>query len=101
MGESPEEESQRRLQRALRGLRGGASSEETSAYRYVGLGLTFALAILLFFVLGYALDSYLGTLPIFSLIGAFVGGIGGFLHLYHSVIRETDTKPPVAKPPAQ
>jgi len=63
---------------------------------YIGLGLTFALAILLFFGLGYKLDTILGTLPLFSLIGAFLGGIGGFIYLYRAVIRNSnsDRKPP-------
>ena len=69
-------------------------SQWARAYRYVGLGLTFALAVLLFFVLGYKLDKYLGTLPIFSVVGAFLGGIGGFLHLYRAVVRDSDKKPP-------
>jgi len=94
MGETPEEEPPKRITRVLRKLRGGALNEDVGSYKYVGLGMTFALSALLFFGAGYALDKRLGTLPIFSLIGAFLGGIGGFLHLYRSVIRESDKKPP-------
>lgn len=92
MGEKPD--AARRVKRALRHL-SGAEGDEGGAYRYVGLGLTFALAILLFFFLGYRLDRRLGTLPIFSVIGAFLGGIGGFLHLYRTLFHDdSDRKPP-------
>jgi hypothetical protein len=97
MGESPEGDRLARLKAALRGLRGGVHSGGDGPYKYTGLGLTFALAILLFLGLGYKLDQSLGTLPIFTLIGAFIGGIGGFLHLYRSVVRDSNDsnkKPP-------
>lgn len=84
-----------RVRRFLGGFRKGAE-HEVQAGNYIGLGLTFALAILLFFGLGYKLDRVLGTLPLFSLIGAFLGGIGGFLYLYRAVVRNSnsDRKPP-------
>lgn len=91
MSERPAGE--KRYRRFLRGFR-GRQKDETHAYNYVGLGLTFALSILLFFGLGYKLDQYLGTLPLFALIGAFLGGVGGFIHLYRTVIRSSDRKPP-------
>lgn len=95
MPDSPQEGSRAaRLKRVVRRLSGSEIEEDAGVYRYVGLGLTFALSIVLFFGLGYLLDKRLGTLPIFSLIGAFLGGIGGFLHIYRSVIRESEKKPP-------
>ena len=50
--------------------------------RYTGLGLTWALSVLFFLLIGYWLDGRLGTLPWFTMIGAFVGAAGGFLSLY-------------------
>ncbi len=91
MAQGPEGEN--RYRRFLRGVRGG-SKEELDAYRYVGLGITLALAILLFLGLGYKLDSVLGTLPLFTLIGAFAGGAGGFIYLIRSLGNNSDRKPP-------
>jgi ATP synthase protein I len=53
--------------------------------RYTGLGLTWALSVLFFLLIGYWLDRRLGTLPWFTLVGAFIGAAGGFLSLYKSV----------------
>jgi F0F1-type ATP synthase assembly protein I len=93
-GQRPEGTGPRRF---LRGFRKGVE-HEAQAGTYIGLGLTFALAILLFFGLGYKLDAILGTLPLFSLIGALLGGVGGFIYLYRAVIRNSnsnsDRKPP-------
>ncbi len=58
--------------------------------RYSGYGLTWALSVLLFLWIGYWLDGRLGTLPLLTLVGAFVGAAGGFLRLYRGV---TATKP--------
>src|SRR5205809_7252394 len=54
-------------------------------YSYVALGFTFAVAILAFGALGWVVDGWLGTRPWFALVGAAIGGFGGFLTLYHRV----------------
>jgi F0F1-type ATP synthase assembly protein I len=64
------------------------STTEDAVGRYVHLGLTFALAILLFLYAGYRLDKWLGTLPLFTLIGTFTGGAGGFLYIYRELVRD-------------
>jgi hypothetical protein len=92
MAKGPEGES--RPKRLLRGVRSGLKGEG-DAYRYVGAGLTFALSALLFLGIGYKLDSVLGTLPLFTLIGAFAGGAGGFIYLIRSLSSSnSDRKPP-------
>src|SRR5439155_22902186 len=48
-------------------------------YSYVALGFTFAVAILAFGALGWVVDGWLGTRPWFALVGAAIGGFGGFL----------------------
>ena len=53
--------------------------------RYTGLGLTWALSVLFFLLIGYWIDRRLGTLPWFTMIGAFVGAAGGFLSLYKAL----------------
>jgi F0F1-type ATP synthase assembly protein I len=48
-------------------------------------GFAFAAVLLVFTGAGYWLDGRLHTLPLFTLVGAAVGGVGGFLHLYRTV----------------
>ncbi len=59
--------------------------KEASIGRYLHLGVTFALSALLFFFVGYRLDLWLGTLPVFTLVGTFLGGTGGFIYLYQDL----------------
>lgn len=59
-------------------------------YAYVGAGFTFAFAILLFGAGGWALDGWLGTRPLFAVIGALFGGFAGFMSIYARVTRDTD-----------
>ena len=57
-------------------------------YSYVALGFTFAVAILAFGALGWVVDGWLGTRPWFALVGAAIGGFGGFMTIYYRVQRE-------------
>ncbi|HYK10290.1 MAG TPA: AtpZ/AtpI family protein [Gemmatimonadales bacterium] len=59
-------------------------------YSYVAAGFTFAFAILAFGALGWLVDGWTHTRPLFALIGAFVGGTGAFLNLYYRVQREIE-----------
>jgi hypothetical protein len=65
---------------------GPGTSVEVS--RYLGLGLTWALATLLFSYLGLWLDGRLGTRPWLTLVGAFTGGSAGFYYMYHRLVIE-------------
>ena len=56
--------------------------------QFMGHGLTWALAVLLFLGIGWWLDSKLGTTPILLVIGAFVGGGAGFYSLYYHIVIE-------------
>jgi len=56
--------------------------------QFMGHGLTLALAVLLFLGAGAWLDSKLGTAPVLTLIGAFVGGAAGFYNLYYHIVIE-------------
>ena len=62
--------------------------------RYTGYGLTWALAVLLFLLIGYWLDGRLGTLPWLTILGAFIGAAGGFVSLYKGLIAETRRRGP-------
>jgi len=49
---------------------------------YAGVGLQFALSIILFLFLGQWVDRKLGSSPVFLLIGVFVGGGAAFYSMY-------------------
>jgi len=57
--------------------------------RYAGLGLQLAASIGLFLWLGWLADHRLGTTPLFTIVGAFVGAGGGFYSLYRQLILES------------
>lgn len=51
----------------------------------IAAALTFALAVALFAWGGHWLDGRLGTSPLFLVLGAVVGLLGGFLHLLQAL----------------
>ena len=58
-------------------------------YEYFGVALNFTIAILLFGAAGWFLDGWVHTRPLFTIIGAFVGGFAGFMSIYYKVTRDT------------
>ncbi len=68
----------------------GKGGEQESAVadlgRYAGLGLQLALSVGLFLAVGWWLDGRLGTVPLFTILGAFLGGAAGFYSLYQHVV---------------
>jgi F0F1-type ATP synthase assembly protein I len=65
--------------------------------RFMGLGLTWAMAVLFFLGVGAWLDTKLGTSPLLLILGAFVGAGAGFYSLYYHIViepreRENDPK---------
>jgi len=56
--------------------------------QFMGHGLKLTLAVLFFMGLGYWADEKLGVGPIFTVIGAFVGGGAGFYSLYVHIVIE-------------
>ena len=61
-------------------------------YSYVALGFSFAFAILLFGAAGWLVDGWLGTRPLFALVGAGIGGFGGFMNIYYRVKKDTERR---------
>jgi F0F1-type ATP synthase assembly protein I len=57
-------------------------------YAYVGAAFAFALAILLFGAVGWLVDGWLHTRPVFAIMGALVGGFAGFMSIYYRVQRD-------------
>ena len=49
----------------------------------VGRGIEFALAILLFLGLGYLLDNWLGTRPVFMIVMFLVAVVGQFAAMWY------------------
>jgi F0F1-type ATP synthase assembly protein I len=61
-------------------------------YSYVALGFSFAAAILGFGALGWVVDGWLGTRPWVALVGAGLGGFGGFMGIYYRVKKDTERR---------
>lgn len=63
---------------------------------YATTGLTFGVVLVVSTALGYWLDTRLGTVPLLTLVGAAIGGIAGFWHLYRTLtagVRDRDRIP--------
>jgi ATP synthase protein I len=58
----------------------------SGAGEYLGVGLQFAGAIVLFLFVGQWLDRQLGTDPWLLLLGVFVGAGAGFYSLYRQLV---------------
>jgi F0F1-type ATP synthase assembly protein I len=69
-----------------------AQKDEGSGYEYFAMSLNFAIAILLFGAGGWFLDGWVHTRPLFTIIGAFVGGFAGFMSLYYRVKKDTEKR---------
>ena len=63
-----------------------------TGYAYVGMGFSFAFAILLFGAAGWVVYGWLHTRPLFAIVGAFLGGFAGFMSIYARVKRDTAKK---------
>ena len=70
----------------MKGPDGEGGPGRYEAARFVGLGLTLALSVLLFLGGGWWLDGRFGTAPLFTIVGTFVGAGAGFYHMYLEVV---------------
>lgn len=61
------------------------ASDELSISSFVGVGLQFAIGIVLFLYLGKWVDSRLGTAPAFLIVGVFLGAGLSFYNLYRKI----------------
>jgi F0F1-type ATP synthase assembly protein I len=62
--------------------------QAAAATKYLGVGLTVALATGLFTFAGMRVDRWLDTEPWLTLIGAFVGASAGFYYMYYHLVME-------------
>jgi F0F1-type ATP synthase assembly protein I len=60
--------------------------ERSTAARFAGVGLQFAVTILVFLWLGTWLDRKLGTAPLFLYLGVFLGAGGAFYGMYRQLM---------------
>ena len=58
-------------------------------YEYFAMGFGFAFAILGFGALGWLVDGWLHTRPLFAIAGGFLGGFAGFMSIYYRVAAES------------
>ena len=61
------------------------TDEPLNMSNFAGAGIQFAVAIVLFLLLGQWADRKLGTSPVLLLIGVFVGGGAAFYSMYRRV----------------
>jgi ATP synthase protein I len=61
------------------------TEDELSISRFMGVGLQFVIAIVLFLYLGKWVDSRLGTGPAFLIVGVFLGAGASFYMLYRKI----------------
>lgn len=68
----------------------GPDSVWHSVGQHAGWGLTIAVSIGLFLWLGLVADRRLGTLPVLTILGAFVGGGAAFYSMFRSLVIEPE-----------
>lgn len=61
--------------------------------KYLATGLRFGGGIVMFLLLGYAVDRWLNTVPLFLLIGTFVGAGLGFLSVWRELKADAANQP--------
>jgi len=62
----------------------GKYSSRAQTARGLSLGIEFAGAVFIFWFLGRLVDNWLGTEPWCQVVGAVLGWVGGFLHVYYA-----------------
>ncbi len=68
--------------------KGGGPPQLVNAAQFLGYGLTWTMSTGLFLVAGWAVDRWLGTMPLFLIGGAFIGAGAGFYSLYYHMVIE-------------
>ena len=67
---------------------GNEKPQMVDAAQYLGYGLTWVMSTGLFLTGGWFVDRWLGTMPLFLIVGAFVGAGAGFYSLYFHMVIE-------------
>lgn len=66
----------------------GSAREVGDGYRYVALGITFGLGIVLFMGAGFFLDRWLGWTPWLTMVGTLLGSVLSFVNVYAKLEKE-------------
>jgi F0F1-type ATP synthase assembly protein I len=69
----------------------------TSASQFAGIGIQFAVAIVLFLYLGQWVDRKLGTAPWFLLLFVFLGAGGAFYGMYRKLMAAQEREEQAAR----
>jgi F0F1-type ATP synthase assembly protein I len=62
-----------------------SARELGTGYKYVSLGISFALGIVLFMGLGFLLDRWLKLSPLFTLAGTLLGAVLSFVWVFNKL----------------
>jgi F0F1-type ATP synthase assembly protein I len=62
--------------------------------KYFASGLRFAGGIVLFVLLGWGFDRWLGTTPLGIVVGTVVGSVLSFLSVYRELVTDRDVSAP-------
>jgi F0F1-type ATP synthase assembly protein I len=62
--------------------------ELAKAYGLSALGFTFGAAVVVFTVIGWLVDKWLHTIPLFTIVAALAGSVLGFLNVYFRIRRD-------------
>ena len=60
-------------------------ARELNPSHFAGVGLQFAISVIIFLLLGQWADRKLGTAPLFLLVGVFIGGGAAFFSMYRRI----------------
>ncbi|HEU5260568.1 MAG TPA: AtpZ/AtpI family protein [Gemmatimonadales bacterium] len=63
-----------------------------TGYSYVAVGFQLVATILVFGGVGWLVDGWLHTRPLFAIAGFVVGAVGWFISLYYRVQRDTEAE---------
>lgn len=64
------------------------AAEGPATGTYASVGLQFAIAIILFLLLGQWLDDRFGTTPVFVIAGVFLGAGAAFYNMYRKLMAQ-------------
>lgn len=68
---------------------GGPEKGLAQGQKYFTVGLRFAGGVVAFTLGGYALDQWLKTIPLFTLVGTVGGAVLSFLSVYRQLVIES------------